>query len=272
MKNSEIRIGSEYIAKVTGKPVRVRIDAAVASGGWNATNLLTNRQVRIKSAGRLQAIPESIEQVAKHETSSKDETQAKQIEAVQQIKVTSPVEKKTKMSGLDAASLVLEEVGEPMNTRDIVDMAKGYGYCNPAGKTPHATLYSAILREISLKGENSRFRKAEQTIAKRWATPFRLLKVGGAFGLSRSLVTGDGPNFATASVSLQKMLMMIREIKQAARIILNWIFNDWLELTGWEDKTLQFLFNDLDPSDAVDFKRLLIEFYDRKPSAVRACN
>ena len=85
-----------------------------------------------------------------------------------------------------------------------------------------------------------------------------------ALGLSRSLVTGDGPNFATASLSLQKMLMMIREIKQAARIILNWIFNDWLELKGWEDKTLKFLFNDLDPSDAVDFKRLLIELYDRK--------
>jgi len=85
-----------------------------------------------------------------------------------------------------------------------------------------------------------------------------------ALGLSRSLVTGDGPNFATASVSLQKMLVMIREIKQAARIILNWIFNDWLELKGWDDKTLQFLFNDLDPSDAVDFKRLLIDLYDRK--------
>jgi hypothetical protein len=60
------------------------------------------------------------------------------------------------------------------------------------------------------------------------------------------------------------VLVMIREIKQAARIILNWIFDDWLELKGWEDKTLQYLFNDLDPSDAVDFKRLLIELYDRK--------
>ena len=37
-----------------------------------------------------------------------------------------------------------------------------------------------------------------------------------ALGLSRSLVTGDGPNFATASVSLRKMLVMIREITQAA--------------------------------------------------------
>ena len=84
-----------------------------------------------------------------------------------------------------------------------------------------------------------------------------------ALGLSRSLVTGDGPNFATASVSLQKMLVMIREIKQAPG-------SSQLDIQrlagaqGWEDKTLQFLFNDLDPSDAVDFKRLLIGLYDRK--------
>jgi len=171
------------------------------------------------------------------------------------------------------------------------------------------------------------YRRAEQAIAKRWATPFRLLKVGGAFGqkmvmpdqkmlegvrdmvnkmdmksglvvpfyvtvethgtegqvlnveekvrevkedvvvalgLSRSLVSGDGPNFATASVSMQKMMVMIREIKQAARTVLAWVFDDWQKLRGYQDKTLQFLFNDLDPSDAVDIKKLLLELYDRK--------
>ena len=88
---------------------------------------------------------------------------------VQQPEASAPVEKKTKISGLDAAVLgldaavlVLEEVGEPMNTRDIVDMAKGYGYWNPGGKTPHTTLYSAIIREISFKGADSRFRKTER--------------------------------------------------------------------------------------------------------------
>ena len=85
-----------------------------------------------------------------------------------------------------------------------------------------------------------------------------------ALGLSRSLVAGDGPNFATASVSMQKMLIMIREIKHAARTILEWIFDDWLELSGHAGKSIQFLFNDLDPTDAVDFKKLLIELYDRK--------
>ncbi len=85
-----------------------------------------------------------------------------------------------------------------------------------------------------------------------------------ALGLSRSLVSGDGPNFATASVSMQKMLIMIREIKHAARTILNWIYDDWLEIAGHADKNVQFVFNDLDPADAVDFKKLLIELYDRK--------
>jgi hypothetical protein len=85
-----------------------------------------------------------------------------------------------------------------------------------------------------------------------------------ALGLSRSLVTGDGPNFATASVSMQKMMVMIREIKQAARALLDWVFDDWMELHGHGDKSLQYIFNDLDPSDAVDMKRLLLDLYDRK--------
>lgn len=85
-----------------------------------------------------------------------------------------------------------------------------------------------------------------------------------ALGLSRSLVSGDGPNFATASVSMQKMLIMIREIKHAARTILDWIYNDWLEISGHAGKSVHYIFNDLDPTDAVDVKKLLIELYDRK--------
>ncbi len=35
-------------------------------------------------------------------------------------------------------------------------------------------------------------------------------------------------------------------------------------MSGHQDKSVQFVFNDLDPTDAVDFKKLLIELYDRK--------
>jgi hypothetical protein len=44
------------------------------------------------------------------------------------------------------------------------------------------------------------------------------------------------------------MMVMICEIKQAARRLLDWIFDDWRQLHGYGDKSLQFIFNDLDPS------------------------
>jgi hypothetical protein len=39
--------------------------------------------------------------------------------------------------------------------------AKGY-WISPGGKTPQATLYSAMLREITTKGTNSRFQKTDR--------------------------------------------------------------------------------------------------------------
>jgi hypothetical protein len=39
--------------------------------------------------------------------------------------------------------------------------AKGL-WTSPGGKTPHATLYSAILREIDTKGKAARFKKADR--------------------------------------------------------------------------------------------------------------
>jgi hypothetical protein len=39
--------------------------------------------------------------------------------------------------------------------------AKGY-WTSPGGQTPAATLYSAILRELTTKGPNARFVKTER--------------------------------------------------------------------------------------------------------------
>ncbi len=68
-----------------------------------------------------------------------------------------------KLSALDAAAKLLAETGEPMNCKELIDAiaAKGY-WTSPGGKTPHATLYSAILREISAKGNDARFAKTER--------------------------------------------------------------------------------------------------------------
>ena len=74
-----------------------------------------------------------------------------------------PAKTDGKMSALDAAAKVLAEAGEPMTTKAMIETmaAKGY-WTSPGGKTPHATLYSGILREINVKGDESRFQKTDR--------------------------------------------------------------------------------------------------------------
>jgi hypothetical protein len=68
-----------------------------------------------------------------------------------------------RLSALDAAAQVLSEAGQPMNCQEMIAAmaAKGY-WTSPAGKTPAATLYSALLREIKTKGDQTRFQKTER--------------------------------------------------------------------------------------------------------------
>ena len=83
-----------------------------------------------------------------------------------------------------------------------------------------------------------------------------------ALGLSKSLVTGDGPNFATANIAMRKMIIMLKEIKQVARNILAWIYDDWKEMKTI-DENVQFFFSDMDLSDEKEVRKMLLELYDR---------
>lgn len=78
-------------------------------------------------------------------------------------KATPAAKQPGKMSALDAAAKVLGESKEPMATKAMIDAmsAKGY-WTSPGGQTPHATLYAAILREINVKGAESRFAKTDK--------------------------------------------------------------------------------------------------------------
>jgi hypothetical protein len=53
--------------------------------------------------------------------------------------------KPKRLSAIDAAAKLLAETGEPMTCKAMVEAmtAKGY-WTSPAGKTPHATLYTAV--------------------------------------------------------------------------------------------------------------------------------
>jgi len=71
--------------------------------------------------------------------------------------------KAKRMSAIDAAAKVLIDAGTPMNCQELIAaMAEKKLWTSPGGKTPHATLYSAILREITTKGKDARFTKTER--------------------------------------------------------------------------------------------------------------
>ncbi len=68
-----------------------------------------------------------------------------------------------KLSALDAAAKVLGQKKKPMSTKELIEAMSAKGYWqSPGGKTPSATLYSAMLREINTKGKESRFKKVER--------------------------------------------------------------------------------------------------------------
>lgn len=58
---------------------------------------------------------------------------------------------------MDAAAQVLVEVGTEMGAREMIKAMADQGlWASPGGKTPDATLYSAITREVSAKGDGDR--------------------------------------------------------------------------------------------------------------------
>ncbi|MGV3483350.1 MAG: winged helix-turn-helix domain-containing protein [Planctomycetaceae bacterium] len=175
MKKAEIKIGGKYYANVTNKRVEIQIDSEKSSGGWNATNLATGKRIHIKSAQRLQgAVPgrtgrakvtsDDNVTVVENETAAA-ETVGSPAEGVpkrpRKAKVTE-AEGEKKLSCIAAALKVLGESADPMNAKEMIDAMQSKGYwSSPGGKTPHATLYSAILRELA-KGEESKFVKSER--------------------------------------------------------------------------------------------------------------
>jgi hypothetical protein len=68
-----------------------------------------------------------------------------------------------KLSALDAAAKVLGETGKPMSCNEMIEAMAQKGYwSSPGGKTPASTLYSAILKEVTTKGKESRFKKTDR--------------------------------------------------------------------------------------------------------------
>ncbi|MFN9419139.1 MAG: HTH domain-containing protein, partial [Pirellula sp.] len=172
MKKAEVTIGGKYYANVSGTRCEVQIDGEKPRGGWDATNLATGKKIVIKSAQRLQGEvgarrgrtkatnesnatavenePAAVEATAE-ETSTVVAVPKKIRKAKNAATATESADTGEKRLSCVAAALkVLGESSEPMNAQELISAMEAKGYwTSPGGKTPHATLYSAILRDLA---------------------------------------------------------------------------------------------------------------------------
>jgi hypothetical protein len=103
--------------------------------------------------------PEAAEEQAVHAAPEAAETPAPS----KRQRKTSAAPKEKKLSALDAAAKVLGEAAQPMTCQELIAAMAQKGYwTSPGGKTPAATLYSGMLKEITSKGSSSRFVKVER--------------------------------------------------------------------------------------------------------------
>lgn len=164
MKKDEVQIGGLYTAKVSDKVVTVRIDGVNSRGGWNATNTATGKRVRIKSAQRLRA---EVRENGSENRTPRSELTLEETEKLAKARIakakTQAADKPKRVSALDAAAEVLKAEGKPMRAKDLIEaMTAGGLWSSPNGKTPEATLYAAMIREIATKGSEARFEKVER--------------------------------------------------------------------------------------------------------------
>ena len=112
------------------------------------------------------AVIAEIAQRQEHEVPS-----AKEVANTPGKKVKAPKAPKAKrVSALDAAAQVLVDAGKPMNANDLIETMAARGlWTSPGGKTPEATLYAAMMREINTKNDDARFRKVDRGLFE--ATP-----------------------------------------------------------------------------------------------------
>lgn len=88
---------------------------------------------------------------------------AKGTKAAPAKKAKAASDKPKELSALDAAAQVLAASKEPMNAKQLIEAMAAKGlWTSPGGRTPHATLYSAILREVATKGKAARFKKTDR--------------------------------------------------------------------------------------------------------------
>ena len=164
MSKATVQIGMVYSAKVGDSVLPVRIDKSLGHGRYEGLDMHSGKAVKVAAAairgdGRT-AKQWHLQQKPQEQETPKAGTKASTATTDRKKPVTMPkADKKKRASGLDAAATVLAAAGEPLNTAEMVKRMLAKGLWKTSGKTPAATIYAAIIREIATKGKDARFRK-----------------------------------------------------------------------------------------------------------------
>lgn len=127
-----------------------------------------------KSASQAAAMPAAVTTAAEAEVTAEAATATAESQAdpkgkgknAKAPKKTGPRKSRIRDDGtysvLDAAHKVLQEAGTPLDAQTICERALAEGYWKTNGKTPQATIYAAMIREIAAKGPTARFKKVDR--------------------------------------------------------------------------------------------------------------
>ncbi len=137
------------------KPVRMSASAARAEGEQRTKRALAAAKATV--AANLKAIAAADQENA----TKRDQRKAAADGMTPAERAVAAEPKPPRASALNAAAAVLDEIREPMTCDVLIrEMAARNLWQSPKGKTPEATLYAAIVREIKAKGAASRFRRS----------------------------------------------------------------------------------------------------------------
>ena len=155
----KIEIGKVYSTKVGGSWLPVRIDKSLGHGRYEGAAMPSGKTIKV-STDAIKGDGRTVEQWTA-QTAPKEHdlpTLPKQAATKKTVKARTP--KGPRQSLANAAILVLAKAKTPMNAKAIVEQATADGLYEPGkGKTPEATLYSAMLRD-----KKARFHKAERGV------------------------------------------------------------------------------------------------------------
>jgi hypothetical protein len=174
MKKDEVEVGGTYLAKVGARSVEVLIESDNAKGGWNAKSVATGKPIRVKDSKHLRPAGAASDdgagdddgvadvqlKTSRKATGKRKSAKVKTPEAPKPPREKAPAKPRA-MSCLDAAAAVLKAKGEPMACKAMIDAMHTQGLWKSDAPTPHATLASALLRELK-KGAASRFKKVDR--------------------------------------------------------------------------------------------------------------